>query len=71
MQTFITVIITAWLTMSILTIAKDLAERNSRGKGMLFIIFILAPIIMISEIIGKREEENRRWREFYKRWPKK
>ena len=70
MQTFITVIITAWLTMSILTIAKDLADRNSRGKAMLILIFIAAPIVMVCEIIGEWEEENRRWREFDKRWPK-
>ena len=71
MQTFITIAITSWLTMSILVTTKEAADRNGRNFWALCIIFAFAPIVIIGDIISEWEEENRRWKEFDKRWPKK
>lgn len=71
MNTILLISITIWLTMSVITTIKELADRNERTIPKAFFIFILAPVIVISEIVHYWEEENRRWKEFYKKYPKK
>jgi len=52
----LTIIVTAWLTMSILHVAKEKASPYSSTGLFLLIEFILAPYLIVSDLISEYKD---------------
>jgi len=63
----LTILITIWITCSIVYVAKELARPFSSSRSFLIILdLIFGPYLLISDII-QEWRQNKEWRDKYKK----